>query len=263
MAVFSLKIIDGKGNTKFVDCGEDMVSLVVTSEYQEGDRIVLESSEKNIHVWFQPDDALGASFLYIKGNVDYHIPFGEKRINLSPKVFSGDRHFLYARIAREDEIYQYRNLALNPSDQHGEVNAYPHASANVETRGEAVFAAKNAIDGVCENRSHGEWPYQSWGINRQDDAAMKIEFGREVEADKVVLFTRADFPHDNWWTQVTLTFSDGSSMEWKLEKSRFAHVLTFDKKKITWVELSNLMKADDPSPFPALSQMEVYGTVCK
>ena len=263
MAVFSLKVLDRSGNTKFVDSGEDMASLVVTSEYQEGDSIILETSEKNIHVWLQVDDALGAAFEYITGNVAYHIPFGEKRINLSPKVFSGGRHYLYVRKAREDEVYQYRNLALNPNDQHGDMNAFPHASANVETRGESVFAAKNAIDGVCENRSHGEWPYQSWGINRQDDAAMKIEFGREAQVDKIVLYTRSDFPHDNWWKQVTLTFSDGSQIEWKLEKSRFAHVLEFDKKKITWVELSHLIKADDPSPFPALSQMEVYGTVCR
>lgn len=263
MAVFSLKVIDAEGNTRFVDSGEDMASLVVTCEYQEGDYIALESSEKNIHIWLQLDDALGAAFTYITGNVIYHIPFGEKRINLSPKVFAGKRHYLFARTAREDEVYQYRNLALNPNDQHGEVCAYPHASANVETRGESVFAAKNAIDGICENRSHGEWPYQSWGINRQDDAAMKIDFGHLVETDKIVLYTRADFPHDNWWTQVTLTFSDGSSIDWNLKKSRFGQVLEFEKKKITWVEISKLIKADDPSPFPALSQLEVYGTVCR
>lgn len=263
MAVFSLKVIDGKGNTKFVDSGEDLASLVVTTEYQEGDYIALESSEQNIHVWLQLDDALGSVFTYITGNITYQIPFGEKRINLSPKVFSGNRHYLSVRMAREDEVYQYRNLALNPNDQHGEVCAYPHASANVETRGESVFAAKNAIDGICENRSHGEWPYQSWGINRRDDATMKIDFGRCVETDKLVLYTRADFPHDNWWTQVTLTFSDGSTIDWKLEKTRFGQVLTFDKKEITWVEVSHLIKAEDPSPFPALSQLEVYGTVCR
>lgn len=263
MAVFSLKVIDGKGNTKFVDSGENLASLVVTTEYQEGDYIALESSEKNIHVWLQLDDALGSVLTYITGNITYQIPFGEKRINLSPKVFSGNRHYLYVRMAREDEVYQYRNLALNPNDQHGEVCAYPHASANVETRGESVFAAKNAIDGICENRSHGEWPYQSWGINRRDDATMKIDFGRRVEADKLVLYTRADFPHDNWWTQVTLTFSDGSTIDWKLEKTRFGQVLTFDKKEITWVEVSHLIKAEDPSPFPALSQLEVYGTVSR
>lgn len=262
MAVFSLKVLDGKGNTKFVDSGEDSTGLVVNSQYQEGDSIVLETSKKDIHVWLQLDDALGPAFLYITGNLSYPVPFGEKRINLSPKAFSGSRHYLHVRTAREDEIGQYRNLALNPNDCHGEVNVYPHASANVETRGESVFAARNAIDGVCENRSHGEWPYQSWGINMQDDAAMKVEFGRLVETDKIVLYTRSDFPHDNWWKQVTVTFSDGSSIDWELEKSRFGHVLEFGKKKITWVELSSLIKSEEPSPFPALSQIEVYGTVC-
>ena len=153
----------------------------------------------------------------------------------------------------------YRNLALNVCDQHGDTGCFPHAYANVETRGESVFAARNAIDGVCENRSHGEWPYESWGINMQDDAEMTVDFGREVEADKVVLYTRSDFPHDNWWKQVKLSFSDGTEIIWDLHKSSLPHELAFEKKRITWVRLSDLIKADDPSPFPALSQIEVYG----
>lgn len=180
---------------------------------------------------------------------------------MSPKVFSGNKHYLYAEVAREDEITAYRNLALNPADQHKEVPCYPHATANVETRGESVFAAKNAIDGVRANRSHGEWPYESWGINMQDDAAMKLDFGRPVLADRIVLYTRSDFPHDNWWQQVTIRFSDGSEQEFPLEKSNRAHVLPISEKEITWLELCNLIKAKDPSPFPALSQIEVYGRV--
>ena len=122
-----------------------------------------------------------------------------------------------------------------------------------------MFAAKNAIDGVRANLSHGPWPYQSWGINRQDDATMRVDFGRNIRTDKVVLYTRADFPHDNWWVQVTLRFSDGSSQDFALEKSVRGHVLTFPEKEIQWIELCSLIKADDPSPFPALSQIEVYG----
>lgn len=259
MAILALKVLDRNGNTRFVSSGENQAGLVCTSEYQEGDRIVLETSEKNIYVWLQVDDALGASLCYITDTVSYVIPFGEKRICYSPKVFSGNRHYLYARCAREDEIHAYRNLALNVCDQHGDTNCYPHASANVETRGESVFAARNAIDGVCENRSHGEWPYESWGINMQDDAEMTVDFGRQVEIDKIVLYTRSDFPHDNWWRQVTLTFSDGTSVEWKLEKSSLPHTLAFKAKKVSWVKLEKLIKADDPSPFPALSQIEVYG----
>ena len=208
----------------------------------------------------QVDDALGKAFVYVTGTVRYLIPFGEKKVCYSPKVFAGNRHLLTARFATEEEISAYKNLALNVIDQHGETNCYPHAWANVETRGESVFAARNAIDGVTQNHSHGEWPYESWGINMQDDAMMTVEFGRLIEADKIVLYTRADFPHDNWWKQVTLSFSDGSSIKWNLEKSDKPHIITFDKKQIIWVRLHDLIKAEDPSPFPALSQIEVYGT---
>lgn len=258
----TLKIIDKNGRIKSENTDENQVTLVSCAEYEPGDRICLESSEKNMHIVLQVDDALGVAFVYITGDVVYNVPFEEKKISYSPKAFSGGRHYLYARAARENEVTAYRNLALNAADQPGDTNCYPHATANVETRGESVFAARNAIDGVTANTSHGEWPYESWGIGMRDDAAIKVEFGRMVEADKVVLYTRSDFPHDNWWRQVTVTFSDGSSVEWKLEKSRLPHILNFDRKKINWVQLSSLIKSDEPSPFPALSQIEVYGTVC-
>lgn len=258
--ILSLKVIDRNGNTICVKSGEDFVDLVCMHTYEEGDRIELTCSEKNAYINWQVDDALGAAFVYITDKtVSYRIPFGEKRVSCSPKVFYGDRHYIYAEAARQDEIDAYRNLALNPADQHCDVPCFPHATANVETRGEAVFAAKNAIDGVRANLSHGQWPYESWGINRQEDAAMKVDFGRKVKTDKVVLYTRSDFPHDNWWVQVTLSFSDGSRIDFPLEKSTRGHVLTFPEKETAWIELSNLIKADDPSPFPALSQIEVYG----
>ena len=259
MVTLSLKVIDRNDNTVCVSSGEDFVDLVCMRTYQEGDRITLETSEKNVYLNWQVDDALGPAFVYVTDNVSYEIPFGEKRISYSPKVFSGDRHYLYVEAARRDEVEAYRNLALNPADQHCDVPCFPHATANVETRGESVFAAKNAIDGVRANLSHGQWPYESWGINRQDDAAMRVDFGRKIRTDKVVLYTRSDFPHDNWWIQVTLSFSDGDSLDFPLEKSVRGHVLTFPEKVITWLELKNLIKSDDPSPFPALSQIEVYG----
>ena len=73
----------------------------------------------------------------------YKIPFGEKRVNMSPKTFSGSKHLIHIRKAYSFEYEAYRNLALNINDCHGETNCYPHASANVETRGESVFAAMN------------------------------------------------------------------------------------------------------------------------
>ena len=260
MVKLKLSVRDALGNTICEASGEDFVDLVCLHTYSEGDRIVLESSEKNCYINWQPDDALGSSFVYITDNaVDYVIPFGEKRISCSPKLFMGERHYLYAEAARPDEISAYRNLALNPADQHRDVPVYPHATANVETRGESVFAAKNAIDGVRANLSHGEWPYESWGINRQDDAELLLEFGRPVRTGKIVLYTRSDFPHDNWWNKVSFGFSDGKVLTFELEKSSRAHVLEFGEIVTDRIRLFDLKKADDPSPFPALTQIEVYG----
>lgn len=264
MALLTIRILDADGREKCADSAEGFASLVFRGEYVPGDTIQVESSEKNIHLRLQLDDALGAEFVYMTDTIRYTVPFAEKKVNLSPKAFSGADHYLYARELVEEEIYQYRNLAKNVCDQREVQNLYPHATANVETRGEAIFFACNAIDGICENRSHGFWPWQSWGINRRDDAEITVDFGRMIEADRLILFTRADFPHDNWWTQVKVTFSDGSRIDWQLkDRCRFAQELTFEKKTVRWVRLSHLQKADDPSPFPALAQLEVYGRVAR
>ncbi|MCR5717035.1 MAG: carbohydrate-binding protein [Lachnospiraceae bacterium] len=259
--MFSIKVLNETGMTKFVAHGEEEVYLVATSEYEPGDRVVLEYSGEPTHVWFQADDAMGASLLYITGNVEVKIPFGEQRTATSHKAFIGNCHYLYVKAATELEVKQYRNHAINVYDSHENTTSFPHASANVETRNEAVFAARNAIDGIKANSSHGEWPYDSWGINRDPKACLKVDFGEEIVTDQVVLYLRADFPHDNWWKEVTLEFSDGSKVVAQLEKTGRAQKITFPEKTVTYVELKDLIKAESESPFPALTQIEVYGTI--
>lgn len=261
MLNLTLKIIHANGEVAAISQGEDEVYLVYDKAYEEGDQIILVSSEKACHLRVQVDDALGESLIYItEKEISYKIPFGEKRISYSPKVFSGEKHLLTASLVSERETKNYRNLALNVMDQHGDTGYYPHATANVETRGEAVFAARNAIDGVKANDSHGQWPYESWGINRQDDATIKVAFGRVIEVEELVLYTRADFPHDNWWTKITVCLSDGTEFKWELDKKEKPHRINLEKKQISWIELKELIKSKDPSPFPALTQIEVYGT---
>lgn len=259
MAVITIKIQNKDGMTLSVARGEDEAVLVYTREYEEGDEIIFEISPKNTFYELMADDALGAAAVYVTGDVHYKIPFGERKISYSSKTFSGNRHLITAKLADMACFGSCRNLAKNVMDQHGETNCYPHASANVETRGEAVFAARNAIDGVTVNDAHGEWPYESWGINRREDANMKLEFGRKVAVGRIRLYTRADFPHDNWWKQVTIRFSDGSEVVAELEKSEKPHEIVFEERVITELTLEKLKKADDPSPFPALTQIEVYG----
>ena len=238
--------------------------LAWDGEYRKGDVIEFSGLEPDRFYMVKVDAAIEESLVLIrKDTVLYTVPFYEKKTSYNPLAFFGSRHYLSIRYAEDYEVEHYRNLALNPFDQHEESGVYPHASANVETRGEAVFAARNAIDGVLSNAGHGEWPYESWGINRQDDAALTLDFGRSVDIDLIKLYTRADFPHDNWWVRGTLVFSDGSVMDLPMEKkTQEPHVFPLPeiKKGITWVRLEELIKADDPSPFPALTQIEVYGT---
>ena len=87
-----MKVLDGKGKTLYVSSGENACSLVCTAEYKEGDMIVLESSQKNIHVWMQVDDAMGPALCYITDHVIYKIPFGEKR----KKCVKNEKKYLHS-----------------------------------------------------------------------------------------------------------------------------------------------------------------------
>ncbi len=260
MTDLKITILNIQNEIKCQVCDQDQALMVFEGEYTPGDTIVLETSRTDCFYMIRIDDAMEEAYVYLTSpKIVYTIPFDEKKISYNPKCFTGQRHYITMRVAEDYENDSYRNLANNVMDQHGDLGCYPHAHANVETRGESVFAARNAIDGVLANESHGAWPYQSWGINRQDDAEITVDFGRPVDFDKIVLYTRADFPHDNWWVKATFTFSDGSTAVVDMEKSVKPHVFSIEKKGITWVKLSNLIKADDPSPFPALTQIEVYG----
>ena len=57
----------------------------------------------------------------------------------------------------------------------------------------------------------------------------------------------------------TVRFSDDTTMVCDLVKTDEGQEFTFPPKKVRWVQLEELIKADDPSPFPALSQLKVYG----
>ena len=72
------------------------------------------------------------------------------------------------------------------------------------------------------------------------------------------IIIRANNSHDNWWIKVILRFSGGSEIVWDLEKSDKVHILDFEEKTVEWLTFSHLIKAYDPAPFPALSQIEVY-----
>jgi hypothetical protein len=44
-----------------------------------------------------------------------------------------------------------------------------------------------------------------------------------------------------------------------LVKTHQPQIISIEEKSVEWVALSELIQSDDPSPFPALTQFEIYG----
>ncbi|MCT3091788.1 hypothetical protein EFN92_03725 [Lactococcus lactis] len=229
--------------------------------YQPGDYITLTVDTVPAFYAVKFDEAFEESLVYLtEKNYCYDIVLDEElRRAFSPKTFAGERHYLTARPAKAEEICRRRNLALNPHDQKDCTGVFPHAYANVETRNDSTFFARNVIDGMVANESHGSFPYQSWGINQQVDAALTLDFGREVLIDELGLVLRGDYPHDSFWTQITVEFSDGSQVNIYPTDTLNEQKFEIPRKKSTKIILKNLIKNFDESPFPALTELTVYG----
>ncbi|WP_256926095.1 hypothetical protein [Enterococcus sp. 3G1_DIV0629] len=227
--------------------------------YEVGDKLVI-TKEKNDHYFVvQLDETLAPTLLYIpEKKWEYVIPLEETKSSVETG-FRSKRHHIYVRKAYDFEVESYRNVSTNPHDQKLISGAYPHAYANVETTNDVTFFAKNAIDGKFGNRSHGSYPFTSWGINQQKDATLTIDFGRSIQTDRVNLLFRGDYPHDSYWTEVSICFSDGETIKVATTDTLEFQSFYFPEKMTSSVTLKNLKKAEDTSPFPALTQIEIFG----
>lgn len=237
--------------------GDTQVQLYYQGGYRAGDEIRVSCDTPFIEL--QADQAIMPARLYVPaGEMVYRLPLsGDDPDVYPPFAFAGEQHVISLK---PDTRRGYRNLALNPADQRGETQAYPHVCANVETRNESVFAARNVIDGMHTSDGHGKWPYQSWGIGARTDAQITLDFGREVLVDEMVLYLRSDFPHDAYWVEGTAVMSDGSDLTFPLEGIGGPQRVALDRAhRVSWIRLERLVKCDMPSAFPALRQWEVWG----
>lgn len=255
-----LVVLSRTGEVVCEACGTDGVSLMPPRPWRPGDSIVLWTNVWPLRLRLEFDRMLAPTEVWLMADrMDFPIPYGKGLEAYPPGAFSGKRpgEVHVCRVPAPQGRYV---LSENPLDRRGETTYFPHCTASAETRGEAVFAARNTIDGVCENTCHGEWPYQSWGDDENPYAEIMVEFGRLVRVDGLRVWLRADFPHDNWWRRARLLFSDGSSKVLSFEKTKEAQEFSFAPRTVSWVKLTRLEKdADDPSPFPALTQWALLG----
>ena len=151
----------------------------------------------------------------------------------------------------------YRNVALNPKDAPGPARSFPHASSNSEYKDMPAFVACNAINGKKSNTGHGG-RYPSWGPHKRTDLWWKVDFANPVEVDKVTLYIRADFPHDDYWHNATIEFSDGSRESITLKKTPDAQEFTFEKRIVSWLRFTDLVEAE-PLGWCGFTEVEVWG----
>ncbi len=254
-----LRIRDREGNIVAQSESSEAPSLALERFWHEGDRVELEDREDSSWVW-RLDSVWEESEIYLpEGKLIWRVPTGEHRLAYAPGAFDGFRHFIAFRRLTEKERGEERDLARNPSDLRGETCFYPHCTANVETRNESVFAARNVIDGLRFNTYHGEWPFESWGIGAREDAWCRIDFGREVKVSRMALTLRADFPHDAYWVSGHAVASNGKEFSFDLKKTGERQWIELGEQTIRWIQLERMIKSDDPSAFPSLRSWEVYG----
>lgn len=255
-----ISVLDGQ-NTVIAEAEHgDTALLCADRGWAEGDRIEIRA-EPGSHLMVRMDVTLAEGEVYLpEGRMTWRIPQGEHRLAYAPGAFGGGRHIVTAREMTQEERAAVRDLARNPADLRGDTDFYPHCTANVETRNESVFAARNVIDGLRFNTYHGEWPFESWGIGARTDAWCRIDFGRTIIAERMALTLRADFPHDAYWVSGHAVDSNGEEIAFDLRKTGERQWIDLGGRRIRWIRLERMVKSDDPSAFPSLRAWEVYGT---
>ncbi|MBQ9116851.1 MAG: hypothetical protein IJY04_07480, partial [Clostridia bacterium] len=276
--MLTLKIMDTKGEVLFERKGMNIEATyegVLEPGYKI--RVSLNSCEF-IAVKLYP--TLAESIVWVPNkSFDFIVPdAAQRRACYAPGAFAGETHPMTVREPEDDEIYAYRQISLNSHDRHGNMRFYPHASANFVTREEPCFYERNAIDGVVNNQGHGAYPYHSWAGGARNDLEWWLDFGRDVEIDKLVFFLRADFkhdqngvPHDSYWKSIDIEFSDGEIIhgEFTLDgsdlnpKNSEGVAIEFEKKVTRTIHLFNFTQVTEKLSFAALTQLQAFGTYIK
>ena len=257
--MISLKVLNQDGESRAAFEGEKECFGAFYGEYQEGDSLLVQANLYPSEIRLRLDDTIGEAVLFLTNDFVFPVPAGQLKDRYHAAAFAGDRHYLYAGYADDAELGNYRDLALNPYDYHENETAFPHITANAETRGEAVFFAANTINGILANDHHGEWPFLTWGIDGRRDCEFTIDFGHPVSVKELVFYLRADFPHDDVWKTGRAEFSDGSIVPLSFEKTGDAQLFPVNKEYITWVRIFDLEPEESEEGFISLAAVKVNG----
>ena len=273
-----LKITDKNRSVKFDVKGSE-IRETYFGNFEEGDEIYIRLDGTNT-LAVKLDESLQESFIYCPNkSFTFTIPtVRELKMGYAPNAFQGDKHPIVAREVEEDEFCAIRNIALNSHDLRRKTGGFPRASANFVTREEPCFYERNAIDGEKNNQGHGAYPYHSWAGGARNDLEYTLDFGREVEIEKLVFYLRADFkkeidglPHDSYWKTIDVKFDDGEVITGEftlnrnglLPENEIGREMIIPKKMTRKIKLFNFTQVTEILGFAALTQIEVFGQYIK
>jgi hypothetical protein len=164
---------------------------------------------------------------------------------------------------------QYKNVAFNPADVRAAGMGYPHATSNSEypcppasgtgaCTPDTTFLALNAIDGRTNNNCHGSLPNcGSWGPQVLSNLWWRVDFGHDVQVDKVVIWIRHDFPHDSYWKDAMLVFSDSSKVPIHPDSAALPQSFLFTSRLTKTLTITNLVPLENK--WCAFAEVQVWG----
>ena len=144
-----------------------------------------------------------------------------------------------------------RNLALNEDAYTYHLRSYPRVVSNSHYRYRPEYSPSNVIDG---HRTSDRY----WRPARRTDLWLTVEFGRDIETERVVIVLQQHGGQEKTWSGAMLEFSNGERLPVVLRNTSELQEFVFPKQECAWVSL-----VDFEESFPlgnnGIVEFEVYG----
>ena len=255
-----IKIEFTSSSKSFEATGKGLATLYFDAKYAAGSKVKVTLPEGEKYVFIGLNARAGESLVYVPDGV---WTYEFKGLGVAyPNTMNSSAGYSYrentitARIPTEKELAETRNLAFNVYDLEKATGGYPHVTTSSATTGDQ-FAGRNVIDGFNVNLGGpGKWPNNAWKPATNDSATqIKIEFGRKVVVDKLVIFSMND---STCFVTATVELSDGTTMEINLRDTSEGMEFDLGGKTVESIIIKNLVKAD-PDSSASISEIQVFG----
>ena len=255
--------LTGKGY-EVTESGKDSVEIEGKVKAAAGDKLVVKAPTNYLKI--EAKGISGETIVYLPDKTFTYVHAANAATFL-PTPFANGKFKFTLSTPTAEELAEVRNIAVNPFDAAKDITAFPHATTNNEHDQSGQFIARNAIDGYTGNKGHGGYPYQSWGPRSEVKSTdhYTIDFGREVTLSSIALYLRADGfggsnSHDAYFSEITLEFSDGSSVKINPTKIADKQTFEFEEKTTTSIKLTGFVTdKSDSQGWAAISEIQVMG----